>query len=201
MKKVIVLIPILIFWVVASAFPIKCGTWRWSVKTLTDNSGIDWFSLTPTPITIHTLIKQKPPKKLSTTSATDTKLKRYPGTAADGGESELVTMDVYIYRIKTTEGDHDYHLLLSSTDAASGEKMDGEIPATNCTNLSGHTDLITAYKDARAVADKVNSKLHHGQKFVKVRIVGVPLWDAPHGAAGAPANGREIHPIIKMEIL
>jgi hypothetical protein len=166
----------------------SCGTFRWDVKTLTDNSGINWFTITPVPTSIHQLIAQ-PKKNLDLNR--DVHTKRFTGPTTNGGESQLTIFDVFVYDIKTTEKDRDYHLLLSSTNNMNGDKMDGEIPSSDCPDLAGHTQQINTFKNARAVADQIITKLHSGQKFVHVKIIGVPFWDALHGSAGASPNGRE----------
>jgi len=192
MKNSISIIALLFCFLTGSA---QCGTWRWAVKTITDGTDKTLLSSTPEKTDITTLTKTgSAPHKLSTQRASDEVLPR------QSDENRQVTIDCYIYKVKTNEKDRDYHLLLSSNVDCSGDHMDGEIPDPNCPNLAGFSFLKAKYTAARKVALDIKTQTDAGT-VVHVQITGVPFWDALHGASGGAPNGREIHPILYLKKL
>lgn len=192
-KRVVLTLALTVLWFsLTSQTYEKCGTWRWSVKTLTDKSGIDWLDQEPEETTIDELVKPKPPKKLATGSQADGKLPRYPE------ESQLVRFRAYVTEIKS-EGDHDLHFVLQS--AESDEMMVGEIPHPGCPEFDRAPKIRELITKSRKQGDEIKKELKKSENAVLVEITGVPFWDALHGATGAAKNGREIHPITSIELV
>jgi hypothetical protein len=192
MKKIILLLLLSITSLFLNAQTKKCGSWRWDVKTLTDNSGIKWFTLAPHKTTIEQLIATLPPKTLSTANKTDAKLPRL------ASEKKLVKITVYVTEIKN-EKDRDLHFVLESPDTES--EMVGEIPNPDCKTFENLPELKEKFTEVREVGDSVKQLLNIRDEAILVEIVGVPFFDATHGQTGGAPNGREIHPIISIKIL
>jgi hypothetical protein len=170
---------------------IKCGTWRWDIKTITDLDGLGLLLKTPEPSSIDKLVKEEPPKVLDNSSLQDGKLPRYPD------ERQVVEIMAYVTLVKE-EDDHDLHLVLKSP--TSKRTMIGEIPDPACPTFIKFPQLKTLFTNARKDGANVWNMLNQTRKPVKVKVTGVVFWDAPHGQTGASKYGREIHPILKIEI-
>ena len=171
--------------------PPKCGTWRWDVKTLTDQDGAALLSKPAAPATINDLVKEKPPKTLKASKQSDGTKPRF------ASENQVVEIIAFVTEVKHEADDSDLHFVLKSTD--SDKTMVGEIPDANCSTFDKFTGLKEHFaktKDGTAIWDKLK-KTH---KPVKVKITGVPFWDGVHSnpPKGSSKYCREIHPIITI---
>jgi len=173
----------------------KCGTWRWDVKTLTDNAGLALLTAVPGPSTIDALVVEKPPKVLKESSIADGKLPRYPS------ENKVVEITAYVTEVKNETDDRDLHFVLKSPTSSS--TMVGEIPDPTCPNFAAFVPIKTHFEKTRADGTTIWNKLKSSKKPVKVKITGVPFWDGVHATApsGASPYFREIHPILSIEIV
>ena len=171
----------------------SCGTWRWKVKTLTDQDGSALLTLKPIHTTIDQLIIVKPPKVLRAISHSDGQLPRYPR------EKQVVEILAYVTEVKN-EDDHDLHFVLKSLTTDS--TMVGEIPSPDCPDYNAFPALRAFFQATRADGMKVWDALKKTEKPVKVKITGVPFWDGAHSSrpTGASQYFREIHPILTIGI-
>jgi hypothetical protein len=172
----------------------KCGTWRWQVKTLTDEGGIDLLTKTPIRATIDQLVSVQPTKTLEAGSKKDGNIPRYPR------EKQVVVVKAFVTEMKD-EDDRDMHFVLKSI--YSDSTMVGEIPDPGCPDFDNFPQLNELFQKTRDNGVKVKEILKKTKKPVKVRITGIPFWDGVHSKTpvGASKYCREIHPIIKIEII
>ncbi|MEI7726183.1 MAG: hypothetical protein WCK09_13830 [Bacteroidota bacterium] len=172
----------------------KCGTWRWSIKTLTDTAGIPLLTKQPIPASIDSMVLILPPKILKASSRKDGKLPRYTR------EKQVVEITAYVTEI-LTEADHDLHFVLKSP--TSDKTMVGEIPDPTCPDYDNNPTLRAHFTQTRIDGMKVKDKWKETKKNpVKVKITGVPFWDGVHSGnvTGSSKYFREIHPILSIEI-
>jgi hypothetical protein len=194
MKKAILLIllVLLILGIISKFHSNKkpCGVERWKVKTLTDKdtSEINFFDTLKSSVEEQGRLEA--PHKLN------------KNTSRLKGECSLISVDCYILEYKK-EDDNDYHVVIK--DLLSESTMIAEIPcATECEELkeSGH------YNDLKNIRqwfeEHIGIPSDHFKKChppVKARITGVGFFDFIHGQTGIAPNGRELHPILKIELL
>ena len=189
MKKLIVLIlPLLAF--ASLGLKDDCGSYRWSVKTLTDKNGDTVFKSAATPSTLAELIHETrsgPPDESD-------REKRYPD------EFRKVRIEVTIVKIKMETKDHDFHIVLRSGK----HTMVGEVPDGNCGTFEGHPELRKHFNKLRqliisAIGFVPTSSLKPVDR--EVIIEGIPFWDKfndSHQPTGSAENQHEIHPITKV---
>jgi hypothetical protein len=151
---------------------LKCGKWRWDVKTLTDKDGSSLLHQEPVPSSIEQLVKEPSPKVLHHNSHSDSELPRYPS------EHQVVEIIAYVEKVKYEQDDHDLHLVLRST--ASENSMVGEIPEPNCPTFDEFSTLREMFKKTRKSDNKIWDKLKENKQPVKVKLTGVPFWDCEH---------------------
>lgn len=172
----------------------KCGTWRWSIKTLTDKDSVVLLNKQPIPATIDAMVMIKPPKILKSSSSKDGKIPRYTR------EKQVVEITAYVTEI-ITEADRDLHFVLKSP--TSDKTMVGEIPDPTCPDYDNNPALRAHFTKTREDGMKVKDKWKAtNKKPVKVKITGVPFWDGVHSGnvTGASQYFREIHPILSIEL-
>lgn len=178
------LLPLILIPLVATSQ--HCGTWRWAVKTLTDQEGIQILSKQAVITSISDLASERAPQRLSTGRNFDGRI---------NGEGNKILVDALIIKCKK-EPDKDYHLVLQ--DPSTNETIVSEIPSPNCDNLAAFPQLKERYGKLRAWIDSkinVTATMSDVDPPIAVKVEGVAFWDAPHGATGASDEGREIHPI------
>lgn len=175
--------------------PNKCGIWRWNIKTLTDREGTILLSEKPVPSSVDQLVKEMPPKVLYDNSHTDGMLPRYPS------ENLVVEVTAYVTHVRFERDDRDLHLILKSP--GSENTMVGEIPDPTCPTFDTFPSLRTYFEQTRTEGYDVWDRLKATHLPVKVKVTGVPFWDGAHSQRpiGASEYYREIHPILKIEVL
>ncbi|NVO18928.1 MAG: hypothetical protein HXX13_04470 [Bacteroidetes bacterium] len=181
--------------VMAQRQQVKCGKWRTDVKTLTDAGGVALLTQTPTIATLDELGAVIPPKILHANNAADGKVERYPT------ESKVIEMTVMITAIKLNNDDGDLHFSMKSVD--SDKTMVGEIPNPACNVFEKFPDLRQQFTSSRIQGKVVWDMLKKSKKPVKVKITGIPFWDGydENRPKGVSEYFREIHPILKIEVL
>lgn len=197
MKKLLLLFAILI------GIPVtghcQCGVWRRDVKILADPGYTAILNSTPSGTTIDALNATIPARQLHI-NMTDGRIPRMQD------EKKLVIIKAIIVKYKLESNDNDIHIVLKSPN--SNQTLVAEIPDPNCADVSSHPTLKTKYSHVRQwFIDNVaqghlttSFKLPAGIK--KVKVIGVPFWDADHAEGshpdGAGPHFREIHPVVDM---
>jgi hypothetical protein len=198
MKKISAVI--IISFVFISALPcqtrqqsMQCGQWRWDVKTLTDKEGAGLLSARPVSTGFDEFLKAKAPRKLDENIAADKNQARFPS------EKEVVEITAYITSVTITEKDHDFQMILKSPLTAL--TCFAELPNPGCTTFDQFPEQRKLFRktwnDMGAIMDKISGN----SRPVKVKITGVPFWDAPGGERGASSSGLEIHPVLKVTVV
>ncbi|HWF44001.1 MAG TPA: hypothetical protein VG537_05110 [Candidatus Kapabacteria bacterium] len=161
---------------------------RWDVKTLADGFIAD---STPVPTTIDGQISLPEPTGI-----------RQP-TPRLPSEQTVYVLTGQIIHVKE-DLDNDYKFIFE--DPKSHNHMIAEIPDPNGDDAPNR--YKPAYRRARHVIDSLTGAEpdYAGKKFTTppiVRITGVGLFDQPHPLplAGTAPNNREIHPVLKIEVL
>lgn len=167
-----------------------CGTWRWAVKTGTDND-VGKIDLTPQVTTIAAL--------------------RAVSTAA-GGYCSRTSNETTTYELKDVhlkferlEADSDYHIIASDS---SGGTMIVEVPYPGCVGhdaCSGQsaTPLLCDITHARAAVDAKNPGATSYADLGTGTVIGVGFFDtdelmnSPRPTGMAP-NGMELHPVLAI---
>jgi hypothetical protein len=166
-----------------------CGVWRRDAKILADPQGHGLLSKTPIVSTVDDLAGEHAPRHLSIGSNFSGRIE---------GESDLVEVDAFIVEYKSESNDQDFHIVLRSK--TSDKEIVSEIPDPTCPDIAQFPDLVDRYRALREwfvghVGKPAVDQMKTLDTPIPVKVVGAAFWDAPHGATGASAEGREIHPI------
>jgi hypothetical protein len=192
MKKLVFLI-VLIFLIVLVQyhfFKKPCGVERWKVKILADadTSKINFSDTIITTVTAQG--KLKPPKKI------------YKELTRRDDECYLLQLDCYIIQYKK-EDDKDYHVVIK--DLYNDNTMVSEIPSpVECGELKESGHYAEFGKVRTWFEQHIGVPTDRFKKCippVKVRMTGIGFFDFNHGQTGHAPNGREIHPVLKIECL
>jgi hypothetical protein len=173
----------------------KCGKWRWDVKTLTDSNGSNLLLKAPIQMSIDELVNEIPPRVLYSENHIDAQSPRF------ASENLVVEIIAYVTAVKHQDDDSDLHFILASPD--SENTMVGEIPDPSCPTFDNFPELRDHFTKTRRDGMIVWKILKRDNRSVKVKITGVPFWDGKHSnkPRGASEHFREIHPVLKIEIL
>ncbi len=161
----------------------KCGVYRWSIKTGSDQdiSKIDFTKSQST--TIENLVNLTAPKNLPQSN-------RLAPT-----ETEVYQIQTTLLEINQTD-DSDYHLLIADS---SGHQMIAEIPDPKC--VASNSTAKAQIQSARAYIDQKIRVTNKPQKVnIPVSVAGVGFFDMPH-AQGAAVNGIELHPVLNISFI
>jgi hypothetical protein len=172
---------------------IKCGDWRWDVKTLTDKGGTAILKSKPVEVKFDQFLQSMSPRKLAKDNDKDRAQARFTS------EKEVVEMTAYITSMTISQEDHDFMMVLKSPD--SDATMMAELPNPECSSLSKFTLQQEQFKKTWSELSCLMDKISQNSKPIKVKITGVRFWDAVPGQRGASENGIEIHPVIKVTVL
>jgi hypothetical protein len=172
---------------------LKCGDWRWDVKSLTDKEGAGLLKAKPVIMDFGQLLDATAPRKLDVSNEKDKIQPRFTS------EKEVVEITAYITSITITQDDHDFSMVLKSP--ASGATMLAELPNPDCASLDKFPAQRAQFKKTWKDLSLIMEKISGNSKPVKVKITGVRFWDAPTGGRGESPNGLEIHPVLSVTIL
>jgi hypothetical protein len=170
-----------------SPVPQSCGVERWSVKTGTDSTigSVNLLSATPTTVAgLHAFPSPNPTPANSRVAPGETTQWVINGTLLE-------------YKL---ESDSDYHLVVQD---GSGNTIVTEIPYPGASPacVPASSAFLAGIAGARCKFD--GSGLAPATTFfqtanVPVRVVGVGMFDFPHGQTGASPNQMEIHAILDI---
>jgi len=174
----------------SSIFKHEKMTERWLVKTACDVDASKLDCTRP----IHSSIEYQD-------SLTPPRISGETGRLNE--ERTLYEFNAYLMGVKE-ETDGDYHLVLRSP--YSKATLIAEIP-----NAYGSEAMVSPYAPefaaARAVIDNFmgapGDRMHWLQKPAHIHIQGIGFFDVKHSIPqeGAAPNARELHPVIKLELL
>jgi len=176
---------------------------RWDVKTLTDQSGIDWVQQLQNA-------KQGPYatiEALTTKPVQFTSCNNKAKNTRRNDELRVVKLNVKLVQVKTESNDNDYHIVIQSLTNAS-HYMVAEIPdpATSVLQSSKYIDIRDRFTRLRQkigtlLQKNPTSKFKDFPDNTIVTIYGVPYWDCKHpgNVSGASKDFREVHPVLEIE--
>jgi hypothetical protein len=167
------------------ASALKCGVWRWPVKTLSDRAAtqVDYI---PKTWSVRRLRGLDPPSSLST----------------DTPRIKPVEFTTYRVRAKlvgaVVEDDRDVHLVIRAP-ASKRKTMIVEFPYVRC-NGAKDSKKRAAMKRARVALTNACGSIRTSFVDLKgrVRVTGVGFWDEVHGQTGVAPNGIELHPVLRF---
>lgn len=169
--------------IVSNLASAKCGVYRWSIKTGSDQdvSKIDFA---------HTQIAG-----IENLTALIAPINLPQSNRISPTETEVFQIQATLLEINQTD-DSDYHLLIADS---TGHKMIAEIPDPQC--VSNNSPIKAQIQTARAYIDQKIQVTHQVQKVnIPVTVAGIGFFDMPH-AQGAAANGIELHPVLNINFL
>jgi hypothetical protein len=162
-----------------------CGTYRWNVKTASDND-IGSVGSNSQVATIADLVSRSAPASAPSNS-------RVPPAETTIFELRNVTLS---YVRLASESDSDYHLVF-------GDKMQntmiGEVPFPDCVAAGGPFNC--SISRARAAMDTQFPNMITSTPFypnTPVTVVGIGFWDTVHMQHGVAPNGIELHPVLAI---
>ena len=96
------------------------------------------------------------------------------------------------------EGDNDFHLVL--TDG--GDSMIIEIPSPDdCSEITSHQNQYrSARNEAETLFGKITGTGIHPVNPKRVLVIGYGFFDKRGHGDGHAINGREIHPVLKLQL-
>lgn len=185
--------------------PPQAPKFRWDVKTLTDDSGIDWMME----------LQKARDNKLASIEGLTKKGVQYNSCTNIGkntrrpDEKRVVKLKIRLIEVKKEDNDGDYHVVMQSVTNSS-HYMVAEIPDPATDRLKGdkYGELRERFGDLR---DKIKTLLGNNKNvttsFKKfpgsplVTVYGIPFWDCSHvgGVSNAAPDYREIHPVLDIE--
>jgi Lamin Tail Domain/Carboxypeptidase regulatory-like domain/Putative Ig domain/Domain of unknown function (DUF4214) len=171
---------------VATPSPQSCGVERWSVKTGTD-ADVGLVNLdSATPTTIAKLRARAYPSPSPPAN----------NRVAPAETTQWIIQGTLVqYKL---ESDSDYHLVVQD---GSGNSMVTEIPYPGATPscVSRSSPFYSGITNARCKFDSTFTATTSFQTAnVPVRVIGIGMFDFPHGQTGAAPNQIELHPIVDI---
>ncbi len=185
LKKLLSFIFFLLFLLIFNNFAFaQCGKERWDVKTLTDKD--------TTKIDFENIIQSTVSEQCSLTRPS--KIKNKPRMS-----SEITVYEIEAYVIKyKKESDRDFHVVIE--DAETEETMVVEILDPDCPDID-NTSRYELFKEVREwFVENFHPTSSFKSTWKKVKLTGVGFFDYLHGQRGMAPNGREIHPVLSMEM-
>lgn len=165
-----------------------CGVKRWDVKTLSDadTSRIDF-----THIVNSTVQEQiNLPKPIGS------------NTVRVKSEDTVYSIECYIIAFKKETDDKDIHVVIQ--DPITKETMVAEVISWECMSVK-KTSRVQQFKALDEwFAENIGvpkTKFTYLIEPKLVRLTGVGFFDTFHGQKGMSPNGREIHPVLSMELV
>ncbi len=173
---------------VSRIYSQDCGVKRWDVKTLSDKD--------TNCINFKLLIKSSVHEQVNKQRPIKSPKERL------SGEDTVYSIVCYIVCFKKEKDDKDIHLVLQ--DPETMETMVGEVISEECQSVQ----LTSRYRKIKKLNEWFNAnignpkaKFYYPPTPILVHITGIGFYDFNHGQKGMAANGREIHPILSMELI
>jgi len=159
---------------------------RWPVKTLSDKDTIlvDFKNIVKS--SVHEQVSFKRPEGKINTRLTS--------------ETTVYSLDCYIIGF-VKELDRDIHVVIK--DSKTEETMVVEIPIYIDDNIKNTSRYLQFKKLREWFVNNIGEPHTIFKKLKKpilVTLSGVGFWDTVHGQKGMAANGREIHPVLTMDL-
>ena len=176
---------------------------RWDVKTLTDNSGINW----PAKLASAHHSRLASIEGLTTKDVQFNSCHDVGHDTRRSDEQRVVKLKVRLLKVKSEANDNDYHIVIQSLTSSS-HTMVAEIPDPGDEELQGDefTELRNVFTSLRSKIDSllnghVTGTLKSFPGNIIVTIYGIPFWDCKHGGGvvGASKDFREIHPVLEID--
>jgi hypothetical protein len=164
----------------------RCGTERWSVKTLSDADATKVLRQR-TVQTVHWLVSQIPPSTLPENNRISP-----IETTTFGVEAKLLGFK--------RESDLDIHMVLR--DEHSMETMIAEIPNFKCDGVCASTAASLMRQAETTFVQHCGVPTTGLKKLTKpllVRVTGVGFFDFKHGQTGVAKNAIELHPVLQIQ--
>ncbi len=164
----------------------NCGVERWNIKTLTDKDTglIDFNKFVKS--TVHDQ------NQLAIPESRTTRLK---------SETIIYSIDCFIVGYKKDLNDKDIHIIIEDTNT--DETMVIEIPSYECFEIqkSSRNELFKQLQEwFSSNVGQPRSKFEFLETHIPVTITGVGFFDSHHGQIGMAGNGREIHPVLSIQL-
>lgn len=165
-----------------------CGVKRWDVKTLSDSdtSHIDFTHVVNS--TVHYQINLPAPLGKNTRRM---KL-----------EDTVYSIECYIIAFKKEKDDKDIHVVIQ--DPKTKQTMVAEVISWECSSVQ-KTSRVQQFKDLDEWfvenIGKPKKEFTYLLEPKLVRLTGIGFFDFFHGQKGMSPNGREIHPVLTMELI
>ena len=156
---------------------------RWKVKTCEDA-----YVASGEPV-VTTIADQA----ALPTPHTDERIKRLPS------ERKLYSLRAQLLEV-TKEFDGDYHLVLQ--DPETKMKMVAEIPDTSALEPAVYrADFLRARAEINRTIGRPGLFSEKPHAIVMVQVTGIGFFDEPHlfRPDGMAPNGREIHPVVRIQ--
>jgi hypothetical protein len=167
---------------------VKCGSNRWTLKTLSDVDAGKVDSVSIQKKTVANLTALPKPSKRP-------KCNRVAPTEMQTFEVEANLTEI------GTEKDKDFHMVIADLGDPS-KTMIVEIPDSACQGACA-SKHFKDFMDARTVfiahCGAPTKNFKQVEPPVKVTVTGVGFFDPPRHGTGAANNGIELHPVLKIE--
>jgi len=167
---------------------VKCGSDRWTLKTLTDVDvqNVDFTGIQKKTVAQLTALP-KPNKR--------PKQNRVPPT-----ELQTLEVEANLTEFGAEKNDRDFHIVIADVGDPS-KTMIIEIPDSACQGACASAHLAE-FLDARKAfithCGAPTTKFKQVVPPVKVTVKGVGFFDPPKHGTGAAANGIELHPVLNI---
>ena len=171
---------------IKESFSQDCGVERWKIKTLSDTDTMMVKFDSVITSTVHEQVNIEAP------------FGRLFGRIQS--EYNVYSVECFLIGYKS-EDDHDIHIIVE--DIATDETMIVEIVDPECQNIKNNSrfpQMSETYLWFLKNIGKPGRSFIFLQQHPKVIITGVGFWDYLHGQKGMANNGRELHPVLKIQL-
>ena len=174
----------------------RCGTERWSIKTLTDSGAATVAAATPTNRTISQLTSEQAPMHLPQSNR------------VAPIETQQFTIQALLIAWKEEAGpagDHDFHLVLADPQDHT-KTMIAEVPSPQCASACASASVGLFNAARQTLTEALGGPAPQETKAVAIvpprliEVTGVGFFDFDHGQDGLALNCIEIHPVLKITI-
>ena len=168
---------------------VHCGTERWAVKTLTDETA-GCVNFTAKRTTVSWLTSQPAPQHLPED-------RRLPNV-----ECQVWQVSGRLIQFKSEE-DGDYHVVLADLEVPDTTII-VEIPDTTCASVCDsayRSQINQARLDFSRAFGIPSTRFHRLSTPAVVTVTGVGFYDFNHRQTGGARNGVELHPVLDFQLL